>query len=114
MAGFYDFEAEIFDLKSGRHLGSMFTSTREAGEPYKLGEELVLSDAIIYKNNSKRVRKCYIRKAERVNDLEGKHINCYNIFVEPTKEEAKLNVLPDFLKNDDWREDDGYDGWLKV
>lgn len=113
MGCFRDFEAEIFDLKSGRYLGSMFTSTREPGEPYKLGGELVLSDSIIYKNNSKRVRKCYIRKAEKVNDLEGKKLNCYNLYVEPTKEEVKLNVLPDFLKNEDWQDDDGYDGWLK-
>ncbi len=113
MAGFRDFEAEIFDFKSGRHLGSMSTSTREAGEPYKIGEELVLGDAIIYKNNSERVRKCYIRKAEKVSDLEGKKLNCYNLYVEPTKEEVKLNPLPDFLKNEDWRDDDGYDGWLK-
>lgn len=99
---FRDYDAEIFDLK-GNHLGSIFTSTREDGEPYKIGGEIPISDLALYQNNSKRIRKCLIRRISKTGP------NNYNLFIEPTKEDLKYKNID----LDSRIDNDGYDGWLR-
>lgn len=110
---FRDFEAKLFEIKTGRYLTTMFTSTREEGEPYQIGEELTFSDGMLYQNNSKRYRKCYVCKIEHLSDASEESAGKYNLYIEATKEEVRFKKRSDFLRRDDSPDGDGYDGWLK-
>jgi hypothetical protein len=82
-----DFEARVFDFVSNRYLFPTYTSTREEGEPYKVGEEFIASDSVVFKNNSRRLRKCLIRKVEQVSETK------YDVYIEPTREDVKGTII---------------------
>lgn len=100
---FRHYEFEVYDFKSGNHLASGSDTSRLEGEPYSIGDEFIVGDFALFKNNSKRTRKCIIKKVERIGQT-----NKYNIFVEPTKEDVKFgrNLLEDLSEEDE-------DGWWK-
>jgi hypothetical protein len=100
---FQDYEAEIFDFNTGRHLTTLFTSTREEGEPFNIGDELILSDLTLYQNNSKRSRRCKISKLERLKDSEGNLSNKYNLYVN-SGEEAVLTKVQKNNPSFSWEE----------
>jgi hypothetical protein len=94
-----DFEADIFNFDTKEYITNISSSTDIVGEPYSRGDFLGISDSVLFKNNSRRARKCEIMGVEKVNSSK------YNLFIKPTNEDIpsmKINLenLAEFSNKD--------------
>lgn len=102
---FREYDAEVFDSSSGKHITTIMAADRCTDKIYPVGGEIILSDYSLYQNNSKRHRKCKIDKSEEVSP------NHYQLFITPTKETIASIDITRLL--DEGNDTSGYDGWLK-
>ena len=60
------FEYELRDFRDGNYLADMLTliPPDSPKQPYKVEDEIELTDSLVHKNNSKRFTICSIKKLE--------------------------------------------------
>jgi hypothetical protein len=108
------FEYDLMRADNGMYLATMFESITGSDKPmpYKIGDDVPLTDEFINGNNSSRLRSCLVRAVIPHEILPYSFV----LHLEPTKKEFKpfgrLNwqkISRLFVRGVDWS---GSDGWL--
>ena len=109
------FEFTLRDSRDCRYIGNLHISfaDKSAKTPYKIGDLIKMPDGEIFRNNSKRLRECYIEKI-----LNEKGSNIPTVYIRPVKQEAKCygdvigkTTFEKIINRIDWS---GSDGWLRL
>ena len=110
------FEYELLHEEDGRYLANLdhSISGAHASMPYKIGDEIPLSEKLIHGSNSNRLRRCFITRIAR----DANSPNKYFVYLRPTRQEFKPFASLDGEKISkgrvngiDWS---GLDGWLQI
>jgi hypothetical protein len=108
------FEYELKSVEDNRYLATMTESFASVCYPrsYKPGDSIPLTDGLIHRNNSRRLRKCIIERMEK----DETKPNSFVIYLRPTNEEIKPENFINWERSSfrshegiDWS---GSDGWL--
>ncbi len=106
---------ELRNIADGGDMGHMtsFFPEKSKMSPYRVGQSIPIPDAQIFRNNSKRVRRCIIEKVEEITPA-----NIYILYLLPTKQEIRYDRQIDskrlFEKPRADVDRDGEDGWLPL
>lgn len=110
------FEYDLIHEENGIYLATMIQSIRGSGKsmPYKIGDDIPLTDEFIHGNNSVRLRTCIVQRITQDEILPYRYV----VHLRPTKKEFKpfarldwRNIFRKKTSGVDW---DGLDGYLKI